>query len=200
MSKYDQEYYVIDPANSDRLPRLTPTEETVDRNYAFEVPPRGSAPFFFFNGASDYQKKKRIDVIKDLPDVLFNGNHVIVRDRVRKELLELDASGFELHPAVFMDDDGTWHEDFWFVCIPERFDCWDKEASDYDDDPMEIGGFELYEIEKISLSEELLDRTPLKERLFFKLGGAQDAVLMCHQSIAGIFRSPGSKLIPVPDY
>jgi len=65
-------------------------------------------------------------------------------------------------------------------------DCWDKRKSDYINDPI-LGGEndndKYYEVLKFSLNEDMLGSIPLEERLLFKMGGALNAMLTCHESI-----------------
>jgi hypothetical protein len=54
---YDREYYFIQRVDDDRLPSLTPDEDTVSRYYSFEPQANGSAPFMFLDGGSAYEHK-----------------------------------------------------------------------------------------------------------------------------------------------
>lgn len=203
MQNYDDDYYFIQQKDDDRLPVLTADENTVARNYTFELQSVGAAPFVFFNGAKDYQKKLGVSTLRDLPDILFAGNNLVVCTHIRDSLVALDLPGVFIHPAVFIDDDGRWHEDYWYLTFPQRFDCWDREKSDYEEQPLELGGFKLHSVYTYALDSAVLDRIPLNERLLFKMGGTQDAFIVCHQDIASIFRGngeSGAKLVSIPDY
>lgn len=203
MRSYDQDYYFIRKENGDHLPSLTATEDTVDRGYTYQRQPPGSAPLMFFNGAKDYQKKLGIRSVQHPPDILFNGNFMVVRTRIRDALIQLDIPSLHVHPAVYMHDDGIWHEDYWFLAFSELFDCWDRERSDYEEEPLELGGFKLHSVYAYSLNTALLDQVPLERRLFFKMGGTQDGFMVCHQDIAGLFRGNGKNgalLQPISAY
>lgn len=78
MNQYDQEYLFIDKADDERLPSLTPDENTADINFQFERLPIGSPPLIFFNGAKEYQTKLRTPSVKALPEILFSGSDILV--------------------------------------------------------------------------------------------------------------------------
>jgi len=203
MGNYDQEYFFIRKKDDDRLPSLTPDENTVARRYSFEPQPVGSAPFMFFDGGADYDRKLGIVPVKDLPDILFDGVDMLVREHIRDALLALDLPGLHIHPAVFVDADKNWHEDYWFLAFPDCLDCWDRGLSHFEDNPVELGGFKLYSIYTYALDATVLDKIPLNQRLLFKMGGTLDPFIVCHQDIAAIFRGnghSGARLVSIPDY
>jgi len=203
MHKYDPDYFFIQQKDDDRLPSLTPDENTVDRNYTFEPQPSGSAPFMFFDGGAEYDRKLGIVPLKELPDILFDGDDLLVRSHIRDRLIALDLPGVHLHPAVFIDSYKNWHEDYWFLAFPERLDCWDRDLSDFEQEPLELGGFRLHSVYAYALDAAVLDKIPLRQRLLFKMGGTQDAFIVCHRDLAAIFRGngdSGAKLVSIPDH
>jgi len=107
-----------------------------------------------------------------------------------------------MHPSVFVDKRKKWHEDYWYLCFTQQLDCWDRDASEYEDEPLEMGGFELYSVYSYSLDEQVLDRIPLQNRQIFKMGSTQDGYIFCHKSLAHLFRGTdcGVELVAVPAY
>lgn len=205
MNKYDQQYYFIDRADNDSLPDLTPDTNTEDRTFRYERQPVGTPPLVFFNGGLEYAKKLGIRSLKELPDILFDGSNPVVGSDIREKLLTYDIPNLYMHPTVYIHDDGKWYEDLWYMTLTERFDCWDRRQSEYeqDDPPIRLGGFELYQVYKYSLNEELLDKTPLEQRLLFQMGGTLDPFFVCHQKLLGIFqfgRTSGVKLTSIAEY
>jgi hypothetical protein len=203
MNDYDRQYYFVQEADNEWLPSLTPDENTVDRHYSFEPQPSGSAPFIFFDGGADYDRKLGIVSLRELPDILFDGFNLLVRSHIRTALMALDLPCVHMHPAVFVDAYQTKHEGYWFLAFPERLDCWDRSVSDFEDEPLELGGFKLYSIYTYSLDAAVLDRIPLRQRRLFKMGGVLAAYIVCHEDIAAIFRGngdSGAKLVAIPDY
>lgn len=200
---YDQQYCFVKMADDDRLPSLTADEETVDRHYSFEPQPVGSAPFMFFDGGADYARKLGIVPLRELPDILFDGADLLVRNHIRDALIALDLPGLHIHPAVIIDAYKNWHEDYWFLAFPERLDCWHRELSSFEEEPIRLGGFTLHSVYIYALDAVVLDKIPLSQRLLFKMGSTQDGFIVCHQDIAAIFRGngqSGAKLVSIPDY
>lgn len=203
MNDYDQQYYFIRSDDNDSLPDLTPDLNTEDRRFRYEQQPLGSPPLVFFNGAKDYQQKKRIPGIKVLPDILFDGSNLVIRSHIREALLNVDIAHLHMHPTIYIHDDGNWHEDYWYMTFTEQFDCWDRNNSNFEEEPLELGSMELFSVYTYSLNKELLDEIPLEKRLLFKMGGTQDGYITCHQSLLKLFsggEKSGAKLTRVADY
>lgn len=205
MNEYDQQYYFIRCADNDSLPFLTPDVNTEDRKFRYEKQAIGSAPLVFFNGSKEYQQKKRIPSMKNLPEILFSGADMVVTSRIREALLELDLSYLHMHPVIYIHDDETWYEDYWYLTFAETFDCWDRDSSNYDrdDPPIKLGGFELEQVYSYSLNKELLDETPLEQRLLFKMGRDVDGYITCHRNLFRLFScggDSGAKLTLVSEY
>lgn len=203
MSELDQEYYLImsDPARDD-LPTLTPDANTQGRDFRYARQPVGSAPLFFFNGFKERHAKRGIAPLATPPDILLSGHNPLVRDAAREILLDLDIPGVHMHPAVYMHDDDRWYEDYWFLAVEERFDCWDRTNSDImKSAPIQLGGFELFGVNHFSLNHDLMLRTPLKNRLLFQMGGVTDAFFVCHQSLYRLFsQADGIELVRLDEY
>lgn len=203
MNKYDQQYWFIQKADNDSLPSLTADENTEDRTFSYEKQPVGSPPLFFFNGAKDYQKKLGIPSVKMLPNILFDGSNLVVRSRIRETLLNYDIPNLHMHPTIYIHDDGKWHEDYWYMTFTEQLDCWDRQNSTYEPEPLEMGGFKLHSVYTYSLNQELLDKTPLEQRLLFEMGGTQDGYTVCCQKLLRLFQGDGkngAKLTPIHEY
>jgi hypothetical protein len=82
------------------------------------------------------------------------------------------------------------------VTFTKDFDCWDRKKSIYEPEPSYNNWHTVYDY---ILDEELLEKTPLQERLLFKMGGSTLAPVLAHQSIGGLFRTPGVEIISVAD-
>ena len=202
MNDYDQQYYFVRSADNDiRPPDLSPDVNTEDRKFRYQQQPMGSAPLVFTNGAKEYRQKNRIRTVKVPPDILFDGSNLMVRSRIREALLEFDIDHLHMHPAIYIHDDGKWHEDYWYMTFTEHFDCWDRVNSDYDDEPLTMGGIKRYSIFTYSLNKELLDKIPLEKRLLFKIGGTLDGFIVCHRSLSRLFIDPnGVRLMAISEY
>lgn len=202
MSEFNKQYYFVRAASKDGIPELTPDENTKDRKFSNKKQDVGSAPLIFSNGLAEYQKKQKIPQLKTLPEILFSGADMIVSSRIRNALIEMEIPYLHLHPAIYIDDQKKWNEDYWYMTFTEYFDCWDRDASTYSAKPMEVGGETLYNMFSYSLNDELLEKTPLAERLLFKMGGTLTGYVICHESIAKLFSTfgDGAKFTSIDEY
>jgi len=202
MNKYDQEYYFIHWPMTDNkdIPSLQSDSATSMRAYDYEVQPTGDAPLVFTN--SWRERNRKVGVKEYIGDILFEGFNVLVRDRIREALLQYDLPGLQINPAVYIDDQDKWHEDFWFLTFFQRFDCWDRKTSIYTDEPLEGGGMKIYPVEKIHLDASVLDKVPLEKRLLFKMGSTVDGFVTVHQSLLPLFRKgrSGAEFFSVSDF
>jgi hypothetical protein len=204
MTHFNDDYFFIrKPKNDDQLPFLEPDENTEDRRFRLEMQQPGSAPLVFRNSWKEENLRRGIRSLA--PAVLFEGDDLVVSTAIRQSLLLADIPDLAMHPAIYIDDQGTWHEDYWFLTFTKWLDCWDRNASTYeqDDPPVRLGDFELYQVYEYSLDPDVLDKIPLQNRLLFKLGGSLDGFIVCHKSLAGLFRgngSSGAELIAITKY
>lgn len=191
MSKYDDEYFLIKrPMRNPKIPGLQPDENTEERQFYKEGPPSGSPPLVFFN--ADKENYKRAGIIADVPEILFAGMSLIVSQKVRDKLLLIPVENMFMHSTVYIDDNDHWHEDFWYLTLSEQLDCWDRETSVYPRHlPIELGDVVVYTVKSFRLDDKVLDKIPLQDRLLFKMGGAINAYVVCHQSILPIFSCGG---------
>lgn len=201
MNKYDNEYYfILKSPNGDSHPSLTPDINTEDRTFRYEEQPMGSPPLVFFNGGHDYQKKLGIVGIKNPPTILLEGSNLLVPSSIRESLLQQDIRNLHMHPAIYIHDDKKWYEDYWYMTFTDMFDCWDRDNSSYDDEPLELGGFTMYSVYTYSLNTTVLDDRPLPQRLLFKMGGTLDGYIVCHKSMKRLFINEGVQLTPIAEY
>jgi hypothetical protein len=202
---YENEYFFIKrPGSSSRVPFLSPDLKTSNRHFRFEALPLGQAPLKFFN---ENRAQNRLEGFASKTfDIMFDGTDLVVRDRVREKLLDYEIPNLHIYPSVYVDDKDQWHEDFWYLTFTERFDCWDRRTSNYDqeDPPIRLGGFEYHQVYSCRFDEELMKKTPLDQRLLFKIGGTLDAYIVAHESIIGkVFGAPGDNgadYIRISDY
>lgn len=171
------------------LPFLVPDADTAQRRYVKCPPSVKSAPLIFSNGWKEEFAARRIK--EYVADVLFDATTCIVRGHLRERLVEFELPYVYFHPSVYIDDVGNPHLDFWYVGIQNYLDCWDRKTSIYDDEPLEVGAQTLYSMYSYSPDREILNRTPLQERLLFRMGGTVDGLVTCHSSIGGVFRGNG---------
>ncbi len=198
MKDYTSEYYFVFIPLDESIPNLMPTDDTADRSYRYKIPPFGSAPFIFEIGNFKTLEEDGDESMDPPPrDILFNGFDVLINEKAYRKLAVMDIPNFSMHPAIYINHKNEWFEDYWFLIFTEEFDCWDRAGSKYDqedpDDPDSL-------VFNYKLNHVLLDKTPLNERLLFKIGGTDAAYIIVHESIADLFRSPFSRVLPVNQY
>jgi hypothetical protein len=201
MSAYEQQYYIIYRPETAGVPYLAPDEDTVERRFSFQRQPVGSPPLIFTNGWKERNLKKGVkDSVKP---ILFHGTNLVVSSEIRESLLTHEVPNLFMHPAIYIDDRDQWHEDYWYLTFTELFDCWDRTTSKTSASSVDPDGSVCYEVSRYGLDKNVLDKTPLQQRVLFKMGGTGDSYVFCHQSIAGLFRrnAPnGAELTLVADY
>ncbi|MDR0438378.1 MAG: hypothetical protein LBH22_08795 [Bacteroidales bacterium] len=92
-----------------------------------------------------------------LPDAVFS-------QKIADALLPLNIEGYQLVPAIIVDKKREEHKNFWIGHAFTTFECFDKEESIYDICPFTE---EWDDIEKLVMSNQLLEKTPLEKRLIF---------------------------------
>jgi hypothetical protein len=200
MNAFNKEYFFIDMSDDERLPYLTPDEDTVNKPYGWEVLPTGSKPLIFHNGSLDWQEERRIRPIDPPPDIMFNGSYPVVCERIANKLWDLDPPipNMAIQPAIYIDHKDKWHENYWFLTFTNVFDCWDRERSSYSSHVLKDPP--RYEIFSYSLDESLMEKTPFNERRLFKMGGTTTGMIVVHESLADLFRVKGVNLTRIDEW
>jgi hypothetical protein len=200
MSFFDKDYFFILRTDNDRVPYLGPDKDTVAKIFMKEPLPVGSKPLIFTNTLWEViTAEKKIKPIDPPPEVLFNGTDLVVIERIAEKLSDLKIPNLLIQPAIFIDHKDVWHENYWFLGFAKGFDCWDREHSTYDPDPIDTEP-PLYEVYNYSLNESLLQKTPLADRRLFKMEGTTDGKVVAHNSIVNLFRVKWVDIVPITDY
>jgi len=213
MNAFNKEYFFILEPEDERLPFLTPDEDTVAKQYDWEIMPLGSKPLIFYNSGYERQKRKRITPISPPPDVLFDGSNLVVIRRIADRLWDLEIPYLAIQPAVYIDHKDNWYENYWFLTFTSKFDCWDREHSTFNPKPSGMDAVAhkvdvysgdnlqpMYDVYTYSLDENLLKKTPLAERRLFEMGGTSLGFVVAHKSIVDLFKVKGVDIVPITDY
>ena len=202
MGTFDKDYFFLQRTISDRIPDLTPDRDTARKKYQTEVMPFGSKPLIFYNVTWKLavEDGKIINPMNPPPDVLFEGDELVVCERIARKLNDIEIPHLAIQPAIFIDHKDEWHEYYWFLTFMKSFDCWDREHSRYNPKSFELSGATHYSMYTYSLNDNLLRETPLRERLLFKMGGAELEMKVAHKSIVDLFRVKGVDIVPITDY
>lgn len=201
MTDYTAQYYILRSSDGDSVPYLSADPDTLRRTSRYAPHAVGSSPLVFRNG---WKERNRKGSVKDVvTHILFYATNLVVRTPIREALLELQLPHVHTHPAIYIDDRDTWHEDYWYVTFSKLFHCWDRSLSDTSKNFVESDGQRRYDVYEYVLDEALLDRTPLEERLLFQMGGTISEFVFCHESIVKLFRQGrpnGAHLVLASEY
>jgi hypothetical protein len=188
---FNKEYFIISRPDDDRLPAPSPDADAAENRY--KVQPLGAKPLIFREGFPEDET-----IYNNLPDIIQDGFDILVINEIAEKLRDMDIPNLAVQPAIFIDHKKKWHENYWYLTFTKEFDCWDREHSDYNPEPLDTEP-PSHDVYSFSLNEELLKKTPLKDRLLFRIGSTMMGEVFVHQSIADLFRVFGVDLVPLED-
>ncbi len=94
-------------------------------------------------------------------------NSPAISERLKQVLESFNLKSVQFLPAVIRDKSDTEHSGYYIIHVLNLIKCMDKENSEWepDDDDEE----QAFDVEKLVLDNEVLDKIPLEERLVFAL-------------------------------
>ncbi|WP_160112167.1 imm11 family protein [Aquimarina sp. AU58] len=203
-NNFNDEYYVCKVYSDEQQIALMPTDGTAQRNYSYNKLVLGQKPLFFTNAFREEDKNSR--VLIPLTDVMFDSSSFIITTKLKDELSEFDTLNLQYYPAVYIGDDGKWHENYWYLNFYGMIDCLDKELSVLD----EIEGMDeldeedrYLEVLKYSLDIQVLEKIEEDNRLIFQIAGTSIRQVFMHKKIVDIFKNinaSGIKFTKVSEY
>jgi hypothetical protein len=204
MTSFEKQYYFLQRGKDDALPYPAAFHDTSEREYWKAPLPPDSAPLAFYNGEKRDNRKEGITPLAAPPDVIFERGNLIVRNHVRDAILQRKVAGLFMHPVWWVHEDKSLHDDYCYLGFREKFDCWDRDLSEHsgqeeDADPDDLEP----SVWSYRLNTQLLERTPLNERLLFVMGGCFNAHVVCHESILPLFHGSencGTRATLIEDY
>ncbi|MCG9597696.1 hypothetical protein L1D15_13300 [Vibrio sp. Isolate25] len=162
MNNYNDVYYLLKGVPfQEKFLELKASKNTGRRNHTFEKLDYGDGPAFFDNAYKG-------EVPFHLSDAQLDGIYPVVSEKIASVIKHFNIDGFQLFPAVIVDDDGEWHEEFYFFNFYRSLDCVDFQNSvvrNYS--PAKRNNTVL----QYQLDENVLDAIPEENRLMIKLAG-----------------------------
>ena len=199
MKKIQDQYFIIKKPLADEYPNLKVDKAFARTRFKISMPSPEDGTLKFTNMWRD--DNHRDNITETIEDVLFNGVYFLIRDNLYQKFHKKKLYKTGYYPAVYIDDQDQWHEDYWFVTVLNELDCWCRKNSDYDAKNVFFDG--SCSINKIVLDEEIINSIPLEERKIFKLGKSMPSRILVHESLANIILSANVTpecLIPLSDY
>ena len=203
MSKYNDDYYIAIESYCERFISVKAQKQSAGRRFLSTKLLPGE-PLFFENS----NKAEDIaDGVKNMLSDVFFSSTLIVEKKLREEFKQLKTHGMQLYPAIFVDDEDNWHENYWCMNFYQFIDCIDREKTVFDDDTLEDlaedPSCNYLTVDRYSLSEAVLDEIPEDKRLFFKTGVDFDAKIFVHKKAVDVFEkhnATGIRFIKVADF
>ncbi|SDH76923.1 hypothetical protein SAMN04488136_12847 [Vibrio xiamenensis] len=177
MNIYNEQYYILKSSPfKQKFLELKPSTDTARRNHTFER-------LDYADGAVFFENAFRGDIPFYLTNGQFDGIYPVVSSDIADALSLYEIRGFQLFPAVIMDDSEKWHEDFYFFNFYEKFDVVDFEksiVSNYKPNS------KYNEVIKFTLDADILDSINEEERLIIDLARVEGGSLIFHEKIVNL--------------
>ncbi|WKC41034.1 imm11 family protein [Shewanella algae] len=174
MRQYEEQYYILKRVEFREIfLSLRATENTGARNHTYEKLDYGDGPALFENGYKG-------EIPFHLTNAQMDSIYPIVSEDVASAVKGYHTKGFQLFPAVIIDDDDHWHEDFYFFNFYRDIDCVDfKKSTVRNYSPAKKNNTVL----QYKLDASVLDAIPEENRLMIKLAGVTGGALLFHEKI-----------------
>jgi hypothetical protein len=186
MSIYEEQYYIVSKQYDENTLYLRALDRTENRDYDFEKLRFGEEPLFFENAYKD--EDKAAGLIRPLKKAHMNSTYLIVDDSIKGDLEGYDISGFQFYPAVIIDDDGNYHENYWFFNIYNEYDFLDCEGSEIKNYKP---GAKRNKVVKYKLDDEKLQAVSEESRLIFMMPNTDQRTTYVHQKVVDVFEKHG---------
>jgi len=187
MSRYDEKYFLVCLPPGDEQICLKPNSQTAKRKYHYKKLNPGEAPLFFQNSYRESDNNQWA-----ITNVLVDMSGLLVSQAIYEDIRSYNINFMQTYPSVYVDDAGTYHEDYWYIGFFEKLNCLDVDNStietfDFDEDDEDEDDEQRLEVEKYLLCDKMLDGIPEEKRLMFKLGGCSKKHIFVYHKIVDIF-------------
>ncbi|MGF1743057.1 hypothetical protein L4C34_18725, partial [Vibrio profundum] len=175
MNTFEDEYYLlIDTPFRENFLELVGIKGAGARFYETDQLDYGDGPIFFGQVFKE-------DMPFKLSNVQMDSGNPVVSKEIADVIAKYNIDGFQLFPAIIVDENDKWYEDFYYFNVYERLDCVDFENSEVDDyDPDSIIGQEVI---KFKLRADVLENIEEERRLIVMLDEVVEAPLLVHQKL-----------------
>ena len=182
MTTYEDQYYLVKKKYDENTLYLKPFNKKARMGARFEEIPYGGEPLFFENAYKE--KDKQHGISRPLRKAMMWSTFLIVNDNIKEDLEQYDINSLQLYPAVVVDDNGDYHENYWYLNIYQGLDVLDVNLS-------EIGNYnpndDDHDVKKFKLKTDILDQIKEENRLIFIFPNTETMTMIAHQKIVDIF-------------
>lgn len=113
--------------------------------------------------------------------ILNDAPFYLVNNMLRDELDRFPTRGMQLYPAIYIDNAGHWHENYWFTNFYASMDVLDWDQSEFELIDGEGIAEDDYVFDRIVLDSKKLSEIPEKERMLVHVAKLGDVII--HQKI-----------------
>ena len=198
MKPYEEQYYIVRNVYNEDTVYLKPTKQTGKRKYKNSQLVFGEEPLIFeesFDKAFHQKGKQPV-----FGDAHMDGIYPIVSQKVYDLLKHLNVNNFQLYPAIIMDPNGNYIENYYFFNIYDRLNCVDFDKSELINYKKEAL---RHTVRKFIIKSEVLDPIEEENRFILHPHKVFTAPMIVHKDIVNIFNKLKIKTIrflPLSDY
>jgi hypothetical protein len=186
MEGLDDSYYVMSvDGTRENYIFAVGDDETHALKYGTRHLEAGRAMFFHNSDAEDWRRK---GIEENIGDIVFHGPDLIIKKKIRDQLLKYPIQGVQYYPAVYTDIEGNNHFDYFFVNIYEDQDWCYIERSQLDHRGQKrLDRGDEPGVESIVLDFHKMLLVPEDERLIFSMGNIDMGKPIIHKKVKDIF-------------
>jgi len=202
MHDFENEYFFLLQEYKNGLdnPNPVPVDPLNEIPFTHKALALDSKPFMLYDNSLEYKDVADFKPLNRLPEILFHGGDLIVKEELRNAILALEIPNLAMNANSFIDYKKNQHDGLWYLAFTKLFYGWDK-ITRFNKAAKISGTNPLYSQAKgYSLNYLLLAKTPLQNRLLLKLDEAGDHNVIAHESIAYLFKKSGVIVLPASEY
>ena len=182
MSQYNDQYYIVFENYDDNTLYLKPQKHSAMRYYEF-TKLNGGEPMFFENGYREEDLARGLS--RPIKQAHLDSTYPVFSDAIKQSLGNVDNQFCQCYPAVIVDDQGKYHDNYWVFNVFEKMDVLDMgRCAIRKRNPNR----EEQKIQQYCLSEDKLEAIPEEERLVFMPKFSSTPHIIVHESVVRAFK------------
>lgn len=167
MTSIGDEYYFAFRPDVEEIPILQADDKARAMKYRYHDLSAGGAPLRFANGfRAEFLAQ---GMIENITDILHDAPFCLINADLHAELQQFPTRGLNLYPAVYIDNQNQYHENYWFTNFYQSQDIIDWDGSEFDVVEGETPEDNEYLFDRIRLAEDKLGAIPEPERMLLHI-------------------------------